>query len=356
MSIRRKDTTVDTNEQYTSSEAMSNVTELDICSCAPISSLHPLSIQEQGRETRGWHDEEDEQQLPVPTALNTILRTHMQSLLPSSTSLSVLLLHVSQLEDIHMTPETEVVCKRRRYHPSSSVVEQIVTNVRRAVRTEDSMYLDAGKGAAILFPNVDQQGAYTILERVYNNVNLLQAETIVPPLTHETDIVLGIGSYPEQGRTLEHVLASAGRVMYRLTLRPAITAHLWDTMPLAESTLPFHDTFDAETQDDENMQLTSLALPLATQSLLPSTHETSPVPFLRLPTTVSKRLKSLLSYSEATRFRCVPVGRDHNRLTLAMADPTDTSAISALHESTGMSIFPVSCDKDALNALLAEPW
>ena len=354
MSTRRKDTTVNAPKHYASSEATSTITELDICSCAPISSLCLLSTQEQERETQVWHDEDDDQLLPIPLTLNTLLRTHVQLLLPSSTSLSILLLHVSQLEDIHMTPKTEVMRRRRRYHPSANVVEQIVTNVRRAIRTEDSIYLDTGKGAAILFPNVDQQGAYTILERVYNNVNLLQAETIVPPLTHETDIVLGIGSYPEQGPSLEHVLASAGRVMYRLALRPAITSHLWDTMPLAESALPFHDTFDTETQDDENTHPTSLVLPA--HSILPPIQETSPVPFLRLPTTISKRLKSLLSYSVATQFRCVPVGRDHNRLTLAMTDPTDTVAISVLHKSTGMSIFPVSCDRDALNALLTEPW
>ena len=354
MSTRRKDTTVNATQHFASPRAMSDIPELDICSCAPVSSLCLLSTQEQEKETHAWHDEEDDQLLPIPLALNTLLRTHMQLLLPSCASLSVLLLHVSQLENIHMTPETEVVRERRRYHPSANVVEQIVMNVRRAVRTEDSMYLDTGKGAAILFPNVDQQGAFSIIERVHNNVNLLQAETIVPPLTHETDIVLGIGSYPEQGQSLEHVLASAGRVMYRLTLRPAITAHLWDTMPLAEDILPFHDTFDAETQDDENTQLTSLALPA--HNVLPPIQEASPVPFLRLPTTLSKRLKSLLSHSVATRFHCVPVGRDHNSLTLAMADPTDTSAISALHKSTGMSIFPVSCDTDALNALLAEPW
>ncbi len=320
--------------------------ELDVCSCPPISPLCLPSTKEQDRE--------DDELLPTPPALSTLLRTHVQSLLPSSAPLSILLLHVSQLEDIHLTPETEVVRKRKRYHPSVSVVEQIITNVRRAVRMEDSMYLDTGKGAAILFPNVDQQGAYIILERVYNSVNLLQAETIVPPLTHETDIVLGIASYPEQGPSIEHLLASVGRVMYRLTLRPAITSYLWDTMPPAESMLSFHNTLTSETPVPENELLTSSTHPSA--ETLPSTHDATPVPFLRLPPTLSKRLKNLLSHAIATQFQCAPVGRDHNRLTVAMADPTDTNALHALHKSTGMSIFPVSCDKDALNALLAEPW
>ncbi len=320
--------------------------ELDVCSCPPISPLCLPSIKEQ--------DKEDDELLPTPPALSTLLRTHVQSLLPSNAPLSILLLHVSQLEDIHLTPETEVVRKRKRYHPSVSVVEQIVTNVRRAVRTEDSMYLDTGKGAAILFPNVDQQGAYIILERVYNSVNLLQAETIIPPLTHETDIVLGIASYPEQGPSIEHLLASAGRVMYRLTLRPAITSHLWDTMPPAESALSFHDTLASEIPVHESTQFTSSARPFA--EALPPTQDGTSIPFLCLPSTLSKRLKKLVSHAIATQFHCVPVGRDHNRLTVAMVDPTDTNALHVLHKSTGMSIFPVSCDKEALSILLAEPW
>ena len=352
MSIRRKDTTINAVNQRVIREETNNITELDVCSCSPISSLCLHSAKEQDRETLPENDKEDDRLLPTPLALNTLLRTRVQSLLPSCTSLSILLLHVSQLEDIHMTPETGVVRKRRRYHPSESVVEQILTNVRRAIRTEDDMYLETGKGAAIIFPNVDLQGAYIILDRVYNNVNLLQSETIIPPLTHETDIVLGIASYPEQGQSLEHVLANAGRVMHRLTLRPAITSYLWDTKPQAESALQFHDTFAQKTQFDE-MQSTSSA-PVSYNSM-PSAHDT-PIPFLRLPTTLPKRLKSLLPHEVAAKFRCVPVGRDHNRLTLAMTDPTDVNALHTLQEHTGMNIFPVSCEKNALDALLTEPW
>jgi len=145
--------------------------------------------------------------------------------------------------------------------------------------------------------------------------------------------------------------------MHRLTLRPAITTHLWDTLPPAESALPSDNTLDSM-HDDGNVQHTSLKLLPAIQSLPmpPSTQDAMPVPFLRLPTKLSTRLKNILCNKVATQFRCVPVGRDHNRLTLAMADPTDTNAIHTLHEITGMSIFPVACDRDALEALLAEPW
>lgn len=355
MSTGRQDTTTNMTNQDEILEETSNFTELDVCSCLPISSLCLHSTQELDRETLSWYEDEDENEplLPTPLALNTLLRTRMQALLPSCTSLSILLLHVAQLEDIHMMPGTGTVRKRRRYHPSASVVEQILTNVRRAIRIEDTMYLETGKGAAILFPNVDLQGAHTILDRVYNNVDLLQAETIIPPLTHETDIVFGIASYPEQGQSLEQVLANAGRVIHRLTLRPAITSRLWDTMPLAKSSQPFLAASSQKTQADENPQHTTSAP--ASHGGPSSAHDTS-VPFLRLPATLPKRLKCLLPHEVASQFRCIPVGRDHNRLTLAMADPTDTTAIHALHAHTGLSVFPVSCDEDALDALLAEQW
>ena len=345
MTTRRKDTMIKT------SEMMKNVSELEICSCPPLSTLCQQSASEKLEE-----DEEYEQLLPVSPTLNSRIRTRMQELLASTPSVSILLLHVSQLENIYITPETEVVHKRKRFHPSTNVVEQVVTNVRRAVRVEDDVFIDTGKGAAILFPHVNRQGAYIILERVYNSVNLLQAETIVPPLTLETDIMLSIASYPEQGQSLEAVLACAGRVMQHLTLRPAITQHLWDTMPPAEHPLPFLDAFDLELRDNENTQSTPLVHFLAEQDTHSATQDTTPVPFLQLPSSLSKRMKSLLSYKMATQFSCVPVGRDHNRLTLAMANPMDAAAISAIHERTGMSIFPVSCNKDALETLLAEPW
>lgn len=344
MSIRKNDTTAKTPAVR---EVLS---DLEICSCLPLSPQHPSGMEE------SMEADENEQPLLAPPTLLSLLRTRMQSLLSSVSTLSILLLHVSQLEHIQFSASTGVLHRRKRFHPSDGVVEQILTNVRRAVRTSDDMYLDTGKGAAIIFPNVNGQGAYTILERVYNSVNLLQAETIVPPLSLETDIVMSIVSYPEQGQSLEAVLGSADRVTRHLTLRPAVTPHLWDTMPPGGSTLPFLDTLESQQQDGQCAQRIASAHAPTEQCAHMSNRDTTSVPYLQLPSSLSKRMKSLLSYKIATQFSCIPVGRDHNRLTLAMANPTDTDAINALRERTGMVIFPVSCDREALEALLAEHW
>ncbi len=348
MSTRRKNFNLHSNEQSSASETLQAV-EREFCTCPPASSLC-LSPEYQNSTISSWNEEQS-LFLPVHETLNTTLRFQLQTLLPSMPLLSVLLLHVFQLEHIQISPETALVHKRQRYHASASIVEQVMVNVQRAIRGKDLVYVDEGRGAAILFPDVDEAGAHKIIERVYNNVNLLQAETLIPPLTHETEIVLGIGSYPEQGTSLEQLLASASRVFYRLALRPAITPHLWDTMPPAEFS-------SAENEDDIQVYTPNTPdkdewTPLTTES---SIQDFKAIPYMQLPNALSSRLKSLISYDMASRLRCVPVGRDHQRLTVAMADPTDTETIQKLREATHMSIFPVSCDSKALDQLLETKW
>ena len=82
----------------------------------------------------------------------------------------------------------------------------------------------------------------------------------------------------------------------------------------------------------------------------------SGIPFMQLPVELPARLKSLIPYPLALEIRCAPVGRDHNRLTVAMADPTNRNAVRHLKEITGMIIFPVSCEPAVLDALLANGW
>ena len=353
MNTRRNFFSSHSNEDSPTPETIQAV-ERELCLCPPASSL--CLLPEYQNRSMQTGNEGQSSFLPVHETLNTILRFQLQTLFPSAPSLSVLLLHVSQLEHIQISPETAVVHKRQRYHASASIVEQVMVNVRRAIRSEDLVYIDAGRGAAIIFPDVDAGGAHKIIERVYNNVNLLQAETLIPPLTHETEIVLGIGSYSEQSTSLEQLLTSASRIFYRLTLRPAITPHLWDTMPPAgfPSSAEDDDTQTPNEFDEDGEIPTD-----STDDLLianSSIQDFKAIPYLRLPNALSTRLKSLIPYDIASRFRCVPVGRDHQRLTVAMADPTDTKTIQKLHEATHMSIFPVSCDSKALDQLLETKW
>ncbi len=80
------------------------------------------------------------------------------------------------------------------------------------------------------------------------------------------------------------------------------------------------------------------------------------IPFMDLPQVLPARLTQLVPFDIATELCCVPVGRDHYRLTVAMLYPTDTVALCRLQLITGMTIFPVACNESALKALLTHRW
>ncbi len=306
----------------------------DLCTCPPLSALHEML----------WHDHtqegaEDYEQLtrvtPATFGMNSHVRALLNDYFPRSSPLSILLLHISQLEHIHIAPKSAILHKRKRYHAPAYLLEQILVNVRRTIRSSDRIVVHGGTGVAMILPDVDQAGAYNILERVYYNINLLQPETVVPPLKRETDIMMGIGSYPKPGASLEDLLYHTGFIAHRLTLRPAVTSQLRST------SLPELIPLNRQ-RDDEDKFLVAA--------------RTRGIPFMQLPTRLPTRLKQLISYDLAIELHCAPVGRDHNRLTVAMTHPTDARAINRLREATCMTIFPVACEAKALDELLANGW
>lgn len=384
-------------EQGTTLKALANAQEqLELCVCFPLStSVLPAQMETSIPDESFFNDAPI---VPTTPQLNHVLCTHLKHLLPRTAPLSVLLLHVSQLEQPMLTLDGEHTQQRRRYHVSQHVLTQILNNVQRTIRNRDQLLVEEGVGAAMLFPSVDEQGIENIVERIYRSICLLQAETIVPPLRRVTDIVLGCGTYTRQDsfqqdkeQAIEELLTHTGRIARRLLLRPALTTSLWETMPhatpltLAASSLQNtveQDGLDNTPADVQEYQLdehqgkrhitltpsprrqsvqrgeaSKIAhLNTPTYPTLPMQQPTSSIPFLHLPTKLSPRLKHLIPYSLACQLRCAPVGRDHHTLTVAMADPSDDNALQRLQESTGMTIFPVSCEDEALDVLLAERW
>jgi hypothetical protein len=290
------------------------------CHCPPLSALHPALSGD--RHTPSTNHAEI---VPAAPELNNILRSRLQTLFLHTRPLSIILLHVTQIE--HPTPLSHTRSRQQRdlHHGPPCFIDQILVNLRRVIRSSDQILLHEGTGFALLLPEVDQQGAHLILDRIYHSINLLQAKTVTPPLTRETTVLLGCGSYPEEGSSIEELLYASGRLARSLTLRPAL---LTDNRPLP---------VEAAMQ-----QLDNVSPPPGSRV----------VPFMKLPHELPAHLKRLLPATLAQETRSVPVGRDHQRLTVAMADPTNNENIHRLQMFTAMTIFPVSCHEDELELLL----
>jgi len=291
------------------------------CTCHSLSPLHKKVV---GARLEA----ESEEIVPTSSILHTRLSNTLQTLFPRSTPLSIFLLHISQWDRIHSNQQLI----RQHFHVSPDLLEQVIVNVRRVMRSDDQIFLQEQAGVAIVFPNVDQQGAYIILERIYHSVCLLQAETLLPPLTLNTTILMGMSSCPEPASSLEQLLYFTSVAARCFTLRPAITTQLWHTSPT-----PMQETASKE----EHSQ------PVKAQTGFP---------FMNLPSTIPARLQQLIPHSLATELRCVPVGRNHHCLTVAMAEPTNHEYVQRLHHVTGLTIFPVSCDLQELSTLLTKSW
>ena len=294
------------------------------CTCHALSPLHKKVVDttlEAGSE----------EIVPTSSILHTRLSNTLQTLFPRSTPLSIFLLHIAQWERIHSTRQL-TVSQRQHYHVSSELMEQVIVNVRRVMRSDDQIFLQEQAGAAIVFPNVDQQGAYIILERIYHSVCLLQAETLLPPLTLNTTILMGMSSYPEPASSLEQLHYFTGLAARCFTLRPAIITQLWNTSPSPSQETGVKDEHPQHAKGQAGF------------------------PFMNLPSTIPPRLRLLIPYSLATELCCVPVGRNHHCLTVAMAEPTNHEHVQRLHSATGLTIFPVSCDVEELTTLLTKSW
>lgn len=304
--------------------------ELDLCECPP---LAPDLRERNATQRAGLAD--DEQAIRLSQLLQSRLYALLQELLPQVEPLSLLVLHLSQLESAPLAPHSNLLYKRRRYHAPPGLLEQVLANVQRVIRIEDKMLLCEDTGFALVFPGVDQQGAQIVLERIYSSICLLQAETLIPPLIRETTIALGMGTYPVPAASLDMLYQQVGHMARSLVLRPIITKHGVKPIATPDNMLRFAQAKGEEIHTDL---------------------DSAGIPFMNLPRTLPDRLTQLVPFTIAVELQCAPVGRDHHCLTVAMLDPTDAAALRRLQHVTGMTIFPVSCDASALHSLLTHAW
>jgi hypothetical protein len=300
------------------------------CVCLPLAMIDQDQASAD-RESDGYTEREEQLEFSVLIAQELFrkLQTILYLFLSRGEVVSMLLLHVHQLESPPLAPELCLQYRRRRFHAPSEVMTQIMAAVQRVIRTDDRLCVIQDSGAALIFPHVDAQGIATIAERVYQSVELLAAETLVPPLTRETSIMMGIGSFPDPAATPEQLYQQVSHVLHSLTLRPAITTQLHGVRPD-----PFY------------------SLRAATLSA----HQKEAVPFMELPQALPTRVTRWLGVDLARELQCVPVGHEQHVLTVALVDPTNRTTIARLQDYTGMTIFPVACEVEELRALLLQGW
>ncbi|MBE3561266.1 MAG: diguanylate cyclase [Ktedonobacteraceae bacterium] len=305
----------------------------DLCTCLSLSAQYHMDQPEATGDRTDYY----KKIVPAPQELFSRLHAELKNLLPVTRALSIMILHIVQVEQMPATGQPQIIQQRRYYHAPAGLLEQILANISRVTRRNDLLLTQEGGGAAMVFPGADQYGAHSLLERIESSIDLLQAETVIPPLTRVTIIAVGIGTYPDPATSLEELLHHTERAAYTMTLHPALPARFSAGTAVTGSTFDRNNTYQSYQEQQEYQELQI-------------------IPFMKLPPILPRRLSHLIPYQAAVQFRCVPVGRTRRHLTVAMQTPHDTAIVRQLEQLTGMHIFPVGCSQEELDLLLAQQW
>lgn len=320
--------------------ARGNADGAGLCHCRP-PALLAAAFEERGHALAF----DLEQITPISPELYNHLEKRLRTLFPRSTPFSMVLLHIAQIEQTTEFPP----CKPRYYHALPVLLEEVLAQIRRSIRRNDYILTHEGVGAALIFPGVDERGIYGVVERVYHNISNMPRERFSGLSKRETVIVMGVGSYPTPAPTLDRLLYAAGNTSYRLAFPDAPFANRWEAGRDQDEDVAFWDEDERETGDH-------LPATFAIEHVYTHMPLSRSAPFMHLPVQIPVRLKQLLPYEVARSLQCVPAGRSHHSLTVAMAHPQNTEHIDTLQAVTGLTIFPVSCDLTALANLLEQPW
>jgi len=286
-----------------------------------------------------------EQTTPISPELFNHLGKRLNMLFPRSTPFSLVLLHIAQVEPAAISTAGQP----QYYHAPPALLEEVMAQIRRSIRRNDYILTHECIGAALLFPGVDERGIYGIVERVYHNISSIPRERFSFPAKRETVIVMGVGSYPVPAPSVERLLYAAGNTAYRLALPSSSFADTWHVgRDQDEETILW--------EEDERDTGDHLPAMFAIEGVYTRLPLSRCAPFMQLPRQIPVRLKQLLPYDVARSLQCIPVGRNHHSLTVAMANPQNVACIDTLQDVTGLTVFPVSCDVAALENLLAQAW
>lgn len=208
--------------------------------------------------------------------------------------------------------------------------EHLLRNLRMLVRKTDYVYL-LGHTMYFVLRGSNQQGGAIVQSRLWEALlwrvhNMSDTDMVRP-----RSMTIGHSGLPETQGNMDACIDAAGIVALRFDWLPEKSRRA--------TKQALHEK-PSEGSLDEELQTLARKLGIPYLTLLPR----------RLPT----HLQRLVHPQLAQELRCYPVGRERDTLTVAMLDPQDSGALSRLQEETGLHIFPVLANPQALEYALEQ--
>ena len=251
---------------------------------------------------------------------------------------------------------------------------------------------------ALYFENGEKDSAYSLTQAHASSVYLMNN---LRPLVRKTDAVFLLvdsryrSEAPDTSRfsyttpTLYFLLFGANMQGGQIVQSRLWEALLWQvhntsereimrprSMTIGHSAYPMpYTNIDEFIEATRNVSMYFDRLPekaprkaVVRQSYQPSIHSENPVdeelpvlarklgiPYLSLlPKKLPRCVQQLVDPKLAQELHCFPLGRERNKLTVAMLNPEDVAVLDRLHRETGLLIFPVLTHPRALQSALEQ--
>ncbi len=211
---------------------------------------------------------------------------------------------------------------------AEQVAQRLLTAMRSLVRRSDRVFLLARSGYFVLI-GADEHGLEVVQERLWWAICSRIRSMEAAELRGLRAVSLG-GSVcsGEAGAALDLAAlvrdASVARRMFNCLAEAEEGA-----VREAPAVYAIDAALHGAAGQDEREDLSALARRLGLPYLSP------------LPRRVPQSVLQLVDPRLAQELRCLPVGRERNMLTVAVADPDHLPALERLQRETGLHIFPV---------------
>ena len=224
---------------------------------------------------------------------------------------------------------------------SSDMLSQSIAyyfeGLRCLVRKTDVAYI-LNSTFYFLLLNANSEGGSIVQTRLWDALLWRVHNTNEHEILRPCMITIGHAAYPNSFSDAAECVAAATSPHYSLDLQPEKVKR---KAPLPKAAMSQESPTDIETSGQEE-ELTALARKLG-------------VPYLSLlPRKKSQQVQRMITFQLMHELQCYPLGRERGVLTVALANPEDSSVLTRLQEATGLRIFPVLAHPQELQAALSQ--
>jgi hypothetical protein len=310
-------------------------------------------------------------------ATDTTMAGSVQPIMPDAdscqpliTSLQPLLDSATLLTLVMLVAEAPGETAPHTGHDLKDHMDEIERLLSQCLRRADRVLRYSAQCCAAILPGAETAGALCAIDRFRCKLDGWHGQAL--------SLRVGLASAPHEASTLPALLALAMKPRLRLlaaggkvdilpllaeTSHPSMDVPPEEPAPRPADTLipfPQEHTTRATAQKDAlygaaSRLIKSEGAAHRAEMFARARARALGVPYLAPPQHIPNSVRNLLPLDVMRQFQCLPIGRDRNSLTVALADPTDRSALHRLEEITGLTIFPVMTDPEALEALARPP-